>query len=49
MSKIAGAGFVFGALFFASTANADWSANIGGVDISECGLEAYPEFTLTDQ
>lgn len=29
MSKIAATKFVFVALFFASTANADWSANIG--------------------
>ncbi len=29
MNKISGARFVFAALFLASTANADWSANIG--------------------
>ncbi len=29
MNKISGASFAFVALFFASTANADWSANIG--------------------
>ena len=29
MSKIAGTRFVFAAIFFASTANAEWSANIG--------------------